>query len=88
MFADFRPYQLTLFNRTPPSGAEQIRAHKGVDYAAPRGTPIKAPGDGRVTLAGRSGGYGNTVVQFSTASATVRFTRIEMVSAAFAPAAT
>jgi murein DD-endopeptidase MepM/ murein hydrolase activator NlpD len=40
----------------------KIRAHKGVDYAAPRGTPIKAAGDGRVTLAGRSGGYGNTVV--------------------------
>ena len=40
----------------------KIRAHKGVDYAAPRGTPIKAAGDGRVTLAGRNGGYGNTVV--------------------------
>ncbi len=40
----------------------KIRAHKGVDYAAPRGTPIKAAGDGRVTLAGRKGGYGNTVV--------------------------
>lgn len=40
----------------------KIRAHKGVDYAAPRGTPIKAAGDGRVTLAGRNGGYGNTVI--------------------------
>ncbi len=40
----------------------KIRAHKGVDYAAARGTPIKATGDGRVTLAGRKGGYGNTVV--------------------------
>lgn len=40
----------------------KIRAHKGVDYAAPRGTPIKAAGDGKVVLAGRSGGYGNTVV--------------------------
>ncbi len=40
----------------------KIRAHKGVDYAAPRGTPIKAAGDGRITLAGRKGGYGNTVV--------------------------
>lgn len=39
-----------------------IRAHKGVDYAAPRGTPIKAAGNGRVLLAGRKGGYGNTVV--------------------------
>jgi murein DD-endopeptidase MepM/ murein hydrolase activator NlpD len=40
----------------------KIRAHKGVDYAAPRGTPIKAAGDGRVTLAGRHGGYGNAVI--------------------------
>lgn len=40
----------------------KVRAHKGVDYAAPTGTPIKAAGDGRVQLAGRKGGYGNTVV--------------------------
>ena len=40
----------------------KIRAHKGVDYAAPRGTPIKATGDGKVFLAGRQGGYGNTVI--------------------------
>ncbi|KFX70365.1 peptidase M23 [Pseudomonas taeanensis MS-3] len=40
----------------------KIRAHKGVDYAAPRGTPIKAAGDGKIALAGRKGGYGNAVV--------------------------
>lgn len=40
----------------------KIRAHQGVDYAAARGTPIKATGDGKVILAGRKGGYGNTVV--------------------------
>lgn len=40
----------------------KIRAHKGVDYAAPRGTPIKSAGDGKVILAGRNGGYGNTVI--------------------------
>jgi murein DD-endopeptidase MepM/ murein hydrolase activator NlpD len=39
-----------------------IRAHKGVDYAASRGTPIKATGDGKVILAGRKGGYGKTVI--------------------------
>lgn len=39
-----------------------IRAHKGVDYAAPTGTPIKAAGDGKVILAGRRGGYGNAVI--------------------------
>lgn len=40
----------------------KIRAHKGVDYAAATGTPIKATGDGTVALAGRKGGYGKTVV--------------------------
>lgn len=39
-----------------------IRAHKGTDYAAGRGTPIKATGDGKVIHAGRKGGYGKTVI--------------------------
>jgi murein DD-endopeptidase MepM/ murein hydrolase activator NlpD len=39
-----------------------IRAHQGVDYAAPRGTPIKAAGDGKVIFRGVKGGYGNTVI--------------------------
>ena len=37
------------------------KMHKGVDFAAPRGTPIFAAGDGTVTFAGRNGGYGNYV---------------------------
>ena len=40
----------------------RIRAHKGVDYAAPTGTPIKTTGDGRVTFRGVKGGYGNVVI--------------------------
>ncbi len=35
------------------------RAHKGIDYAANAGTPVRAIGDGTVTFAGRRGGYGN-----------------------------
>jgi murein DD-endopeptidase MepM/ murein hydrolase activator NlpD len=38
-----------------------IRAHKGVDYAAPIGTPVHAAGDGRIRFAGNRGGYGNCV---------------------------
>jgi len=40
----------------------KIRAHKGVDYAAARGTPVKATGNGKITLRGKKGGYGKTVV--------------------------
>lgn len=39
-----------------------LRAHKGVDYAASRGTPIKAAGDGKVIFRGTKGGYGNTII--------------------------
>jgi murein DD-endopeptidase MepM/ murein hydrolase activator NlpD len=38
-----------------------IRAHKGVDYAAPVGTPVRAAGAGRVKFIGRQGGYGNVI---------------------------
>ena len=39
-----------------------IRAHKGTDYAAPTGTPVRATSDGRVTWAARNGSFGNLVV--------------------------
>jgi len=37
------------------------RAHKGVDYGAPTGTPVRTVGDGRVDFAGTMGGYGNVI---------------------------
>ena len=37
------------------------RAHKGVDYGAPAGAPIRSIGEGRVEFAGSMGGYGNVV---------------------------
>ncbi len=38
------------------------RPHRGVDYAAATGTPIKAAGDGKIIFRGTKGGYGTTVV--------------------------
>ena len=37
------------------------RPHLGVDYGAPRGTPVLAAGSGRVIFAGRKGGFGKLV---------------------------
>ena len=47
------------------------RNHKGVDYAAPSGTPIHATADGTVSFIGTQRGYGNVVIlqhhgQYST----------------------
>ncbi|TAE82339.1 MAG: M23 family peptidase [Alphaproteobacteria bacterium] len=76
------------FLRTPVDGARissrfgmrhhpvlgYSKMHKGVDFAAPTGTPIFSAGDGMVVHAGRAGSYGNMVVikhngQYSTAYA-------------------
>ena len=37
------------------------KAHLGVDYAAPTGTPVRSVGDGVVSFAGWQGGYGNVI---------------------------
>ncbi|MEN9538282.1 MAG: hypothetical protein RLZZ126_517 [Pseudomonadota bacterium] len=46
--------------RTHPI-ARDWRAHKGVDYAAPTGTPIRSVANGVVAFAGVQRGYGNVV---------------------------
>ena len=40
----------------------RMRAHRGIDYAAPVGTPVRAAGEGRVAFRGVEGGYGNVVM--------------------------
>ncbi len=40
----------------------RYKAHNGVDYGAPRGTPIRAVGDGRIMKIGRFGGSGKMIV--------------------------
>lgn len=40
----------------------RIRAHKGVDYAAKTGTPVKCTGDGKIIFRGRQHGYGRVII--------------------------
>jgi murein DD-endopeptidase MepM/ murein hydrolase activator NlpD len=40
----------------------KMRAHKGVDYAASTGTPVRAAGDGVIKLVARKGGYGRAII--------------------------
>ncbi|HEY6774713.1 MAG TPA: peptidoglycan DD-metalloendopeptidase family protein [Oxalicibacterium sp.] len=46
--------------RHPISG--KWKAHKGVDFAAATGTPIRASGDGTITFVGQQRGYGNVIM--------------------------
>lgn len=41
---------------------QRYRAHLGVDYGAPRGTPVKSSGDGVIKFVGTKGGYGKTII--------------------------
>ena len=56
--APFAPPVLDDFRFTSGFGPRWGRMHNGTDFAAPIGTPIYAPGDGVVTFAGWSSGYG------------------------------
>lgn len=52
--------QYSMARRHPVFG--NVRPHQGIDYGAPKGTPIMAVGDGVVSKVGRAGGYGNQVI--------------------------
>ncbi len=62
---------------------KRYRAHLGVDYAAPTGTPVKSAGDGNIIFVGTQSGYGNVVkIQHSSGYSTVyahlsRFAKIK-----------
>ena len=41
---------------------QSVRAHKGIDYAAPMGTRVLAASDGEISFVGQQSGYGNVVI--------------------------
>ena len=51
-----------LRDALPPASCKPWRAHLGVDYGAPTGTPVRSVGDGVVEFAGVQNGYGNVVM--------------------------
>ena len=57
--ADYRVTSPFGMREHPILGGE--RAHKGIDLAAPRGTPVYAPADGVVERAGPFSSYGNYI---------------------------
>ena len=57
---DFRVSSNFNPNRRHPI-LNTIRAHKGVDLAAPTGTPVRATGDGTIIARGTNGSYGNRI---------------------------
>jgi murein DD-endopeptidase MepM/ murein hydrolase activator NlpD len=58
---DFRRISSRFGRRHHPT-LNTMRMHKGVDYAARTGTPIKAAGDGKIVFRGRKGGYGRVII--------------------------
>ena len=64
---------------------KQMRPHNGIDWAAPKGTPVHAARAGRIRLAQDSGSYGNLVAVEHDGSAETRYAHLEGFAAGLAP---
>jgi murein DD-endopeptidase MepM/ murein hydrolase activator NlpD len=58
------------------------KMHKGLDFAAPRGTPIYAAGNGTVQYAGRKGAYGNFILIRHNATYSTAYAHMKRVNTA------
>lgn len=58
---------------------KQMRAHAGVDYGAPTGTPVRVVGDGTVEFAGWQNGYGNVIVVRHAADRTTLYAHLSRI---------
>jgi len=52
----------SAFGKRADPFTESTRFHRGIDIAAPAGTPIRAAQSGTVVFSGHLGGYGNTII--------------------------
>ena len=66
----------SVFGRRRHPVYGDIRLHKGVDFAAPRGTPVFATAPGRVSFVGRRTGYGRVVEITHGSSMTTMYTHL------------
>ncbi|MBL0939908.1 MAG: M23 family metallopeptidase [Gemmatimonadaceae bacterium] len=57
-----------------------VRRHQGMDYAASRGTPVRALGNGRVIFAGWKGGYGKTIEIRHTNGMVTRYGHLDAIN--------
>lgn len=56
------------------------RAHTGVDYAAPTGTPVRSVGDGVIDFAGVQRGYGNIIMVKHSNSTTTVYAHLSQIN--------
>ena len=56
------------------------RAHKGTDFAASTGTPVRAAGSGRVTFSGHRGGFGKLVLVRHNSKYTTAYAHLSKIS--------
>lgn len=59
--------------------SNQWKAHNGVDYAAPIGTPVRTVGDGVVEFAGVQRGYGNVIEVMHTGGKSTLFAHLSQI---------
>lgn len=68
-------------NRVHPIDG-RVKFHAGLDLAVPRGTPVEASADGKVSFAGWSGGYGNLLVIKHADGRETRYAHLDKLLAA------
>lgn len=54
----------------------RMRAHRGIDYAAPTGTRVRTTGDGVIEFVGSQGGYGNVIIVRHTGNITTLYAHL------------